>query len=592
MCRMSKKDSLKMLSELSGLLYTEPDPIQDQNWAELLEQLQFSPLAIALAASTIKVYESFLEADNGPSISPITTYHDILKHTLKDSDIIKSTLSLYLEATSSDPRFRHAFDLLGSCSLEYPVPASLISQHLSNVFYEIPEESLSPPQSDPMEKIKELTGDLSASNNSYLGQVKNMLPFFGKKPPTTAEISNILAACEDNVSYLRDSPLLLFKSYKKSGFEFVQVHSSAQEELSRLFARKTAPLMDSNHVSTEEEQFNQTAWFRAYRTFDQKKSLEKYHRLLPGISAPGVMTNDEYLKNPPPMLMDTTVGTTTCELDYYEYQHVVSHYHRIVASMSTLLKTAGGDIEDAQLRKYLQPHLEAVTRYPLISQADRALCSYGLVSIESALSPPSDEILEKYCDVLFEQKEVFGSKSEYVARTMVDLADVKYSMNDVDRAKQLLEESLQIYEKMPSKYASSEFPFDVGLTLSSLAIVYSDLGDKAKCKDLLERALGAYQTLPSDGKVLKRQRKLVSRSLTDVAHAYLSLGDLTMAKKFIDLSVLAHQNLYLEPHSETVRTFNVSSIVYAMLGDKAESHRLRLEAGKVTAQLEAQPLLV
>lgn len=587
-------DSLKLLVKLSGLGDTNQDLTQQQQLGrDLLEQLEFSPLTIALAASTIKAYQSFLQTDRNSSDSPIATYHDILKEALTDSNLITATLSLYLEAASSDPRLRHTFDLLGSCHLENPVPTALISQHLSNVFYGIPEESITPPPSNPMEKIKELTG--SFEDTSYFGQVKNMLPFVGKKPPTQAELSSILAAEDDKVSYLRDSPLLSFKAYGKSRFEFLQVHSCAQNELPRLFTTKTAPVMDNNHVSQEEEQFNQTAWFRTYRTFNKTKCLEDYHRSLPGMSAPGVMTNDVYQKHPPSPLSESIIGTKTSdqtELDYYEYQHLVSHYHRVILSMLALLKAAGGDIEDAQLRKYLQPHLEAASRYPLISQADRTMCSYGLVSIDSALSPPNDEIVERYYDVLFKQREVFGSNSEFVARTMTDIADVKYSLNDSNGAKQLLEDSLQIYEKIPTRYASAEFQFDVGLVLSSLAIVYSDLGDKEKCKDLLERALGAYQTMPPDGKVMKRQRKLVSRSLTDVAHAYLALGDLAMAKKYVDLSVLAHQNLYLEAHSETVRTLNVGSIVYAMLGNKAESHRLRMEAGKVTAQLESKPLLM
>ena len=202
------------------------------------------------------------------------------------------------------------------------------------------------------------------------------------------------------------------------------------------------------------------------------------------------------------------------------------------------------------------------------------------------------EFVSRYEDIIAKQKRVFGSGSQVVARTMTDLADFKYSFRDVIGAHQLLLASLGLLEKVQARYADEEYKFDVGLTYTSLAYVYDDLGDKQKCKDLLERALGAYQTMPKDGQVSNRQRKLVASSLINIAHAYLSLGDLVMAKKYIDLASVAHQNLYVDAHPESVRAMNVSSNIYALLGDKSESIRLRMEAGKIKAKLDSKPLLV
>lgn len=566
------------------------DPEGDEeNTTKLLGALQYHPLAIALAANTVKLYRTMMENVPTPP-NVITTYHELLtEHS--SGDLVTAALQLYLEAAVTDERLRHVFDFLGSCDLTRPLPVSVIARHIASSFYKVPPESLAPPPVDMVIQMQKLTGIDDPKNASFWTQLKAMLPF-GSNVPSTDEIAAVLATSEDPVSYLRSCPLLRFKSYQRAGFEHVQVNHVSHKPLPLLFTKHTVPKLNRDGLANEEATFNRSSWFRSYRTFDQQQALENVHRCLPGISEPGVLTKDAFEKSP---IAPITTGTMSLPkeggVDYLEYQHLVSHYHRVVETLSDEVKAADHDASDTLTRRYLHPHINHVTSYPLLSETDQMLCDYSQTSIEASLSVSDHkESIAKFEQVLKKQRSLLGSKNQVVARTLVDMGNLCYSANDLSGAKHYLEASLRIYESTSSKEATQNFPLEIGAAYSSLALVASALNDKHRSRELLEQALAAYQTMPSEGVVSKRQRKLVSSSLTDVAHAYLSLGDVLMAKKYIDLSTMAHKNLYLEGHPESIRTLNVASIVYSMLGDKPESSRLRGEAGKQQTQLNKHPL--
>ena len=592
--RLSCEDGVHLLSKLSKL------DIDSELGSQLVEELHCHPLSIALAANTIKIYQNFLERE-ADSTSPTARYLDVLKQsTAEGASLTDSVVNLYIEAAITDPRFQHTFDLFGSCDLRYPVPSSLIGQHLTSSFYGIAKEDLAPPTSDQMARYKELTGLNQEDDESIVGLIKALLPFLRKKPPSSEQLAEVLESADDTAYFARECPLLAFKKFN-SGFEYVEVHDLAQKGLPILFLKQTAPNMDKARLIKEEERFERGAWFRQLRTFDPAKSLEKFHQTLPGISAPGVMTSDQFKKHHVIVLNSTQSDSrswllTNHELSYSEYQHLISHHHRVVSTLHSELKAAGGEHRDIHLKQYLQPHFAALRHHPVISSTDSLLCEQALLSTEATtmnIKPENyQDFVSRYEGIIAKQKKVFGGGSQIIARTMTDLADFKYSFRDITGAHELLLASLSILEKVQSRYADAEYQFDVGLTYTSLAYVYDDLGDKTKCKDLLERALAAYQTMPKDGQVSKRQRKLVASSLTNIAHAYLSIGDLVMAKKYIDLTSMANQNLYVDAHPESVRAMNISSNIYALLGDKSESIRLRSEAGKIKTKLESKPLLV
>ena len=576
---------LKRLGDLRG---------NDAEASKLIEQLQCCPLAIALAASTVKFYSSCLPKLES-SVSPLAAYRDILNHSLHSNpsrdEIICTTLSLYLEAASTDPKTRHAFDLFGSCDLKHPIPVPLITHCLANPFYKIPESMpITAIESSPPSVPNEPAGGIATTTSAYLSQLKSMLPF-GKQ---AVSLPDPLPAQEENVPFLRSSPLFSFKKYGKTGFEVVHVHPSVHGELPLRFTNYTMRNMLNTHSSDAEDLFNKTAWFRQFRSYNAEHSLEKYLRSLPGVSAPGVLTHNQFQSTPPQFALSAagTRPSSDGELQYSEYLHLVSHCHRVVSAMSAELKLAGGDLQDTLLRKYLQPHLKAVSQYPLLSDSDKLSCSYSLISIGAALSPDNQVLLQKFESLLAEQKSVLGSQHPAVARTLTDMADLKYTMNDILGAKKLLESALQIYEQLPPQSTDNHHHLELGLTLSSMGIVYSSLGEKEKCRDILERTLGVYQTVPRDGNITPRQQKQVASTLTDIAHAYLSLGDVNTAKKYIDLAILAQRHLHPDAHSEVIRTLNIMSIVYLLLGDKPESQKLRLEAGNIQRQIDSHPLFL
>lgn len=561
--------------------------VEEAEANRLVECLQSSPLAIALAAATINIYHSCLEEDpTSLPNSPLTDYTEILTPSLpphpQPEDVQQAALTLYTEAAVSIPRVRHTFDLLGTCDMHYPIPAIVIAHHLSHPFYRLPPLT-PPPFPSPSPPTKE---EGTSTIKAYLQQLKAMFPFMNSSPTGTSQsdLDKYLKALEDQVPFIRDCPLLSFKKYHKTGMELVNVHPFALTHLPQLFSKYTAPGLDRDHLKQAEDDFNRTAWFRRYRVFDPSHSLQAYNRSLPGLSAVGILTESQFENTH----CADSPGTPST---YGEYVHLVSHSHRVISSLAGVLKSLGGDVEDSQLKTYLQPHFRAASSLPFVSKTDKLTCSYSLASIEAFLSSTEEypEAVQKFNTVLDQQRSLLGSGHPAVARTLTDIADLKFSLNDISGARQLLESAMAIYEKLPRE-SLDKHAMDIGLSLASLGLVLNSLGERRQSCQLLEQALGHYQVVQPGENVTKNQQKLVASTLIDVAHTYLSLGDINNAKKYIDLANLATRNVYKEAHPETIRALNVMSMVYALLGDKPESHRVRQEAGKFKNQLDTKPL--
>jgi len=80
-----------------------------------------------------------------------------------------------------------------------------------------------------------------------------------------------------------------------------------------------------------------------------------------------------------------------------------------------------------------------------------------------------------------------------------------------------------------------------------------------------------------------------SRGVADIVSVTMPLNT---AKKYIDLAIVAQRHLYPAAHSEVIRTLNIMSIVYLLLGDKSESQKLRLEAGTLQRQIDSHALFL
>ena len=537
--------------------------------ASLSVLLQSSPLALALAAATVNLFSASLEreAPSEPRPPALTEYLAVLEEQLSATptpdEVSAACLSLYLEAAATEPRMLHTFDLLGAVDPTGPVPAALVTRHLSSPFYGLPPEPPTPPESVQEEP-------------SFLSQLKQLLPF-GNKTPTPALPS--LTDGHDLLHFLRDCPLIAFKKYSKGEFEYLQVHSTAAGDLSQVFLKRTVPKMEHAHLAEAEEKFHRTAWFKQYRKFDAEKSLGLYHGSLPGVAAPGVLTREQFLSGS---------LTEAGQLQYPQYLHLVSHHHRVLSSITAQLKTVDDDFASTQFCRYTRHHLNHLLHSGTLSKSDHAMCSYGLAFIASVTSHDAASTLALYRSVLEEQRSVLGPQHPAVARTLTDMADLLFSLGDTTGARDLLESALQLYRKTPPQARRPDHDLELGLTMSSLAVVASALGEKVRSRDLLESALNLYQSVPAGETVSLHQRRLVASTLTDLAHAYLTLGSLIMAQKYIELSVMAQPTIYPEGSQETVRAFSVASLVYSLLGDQGESRRVRDEAGKVQKKIEKE----
>ena len=552
---MAESEALNLLQTLSPSV-----DFSAGDTSKLSSLLVSSPLALALAASTVNLYATSLE--QGPAQEPqpsaLAEYLELLGERLSTTtDVTEACLSLYVEAATTQPRVLHTFDLLGALTLEYPVPAGVVDRHLNSPFYRLPP--LAPPTTLPP---SDPTQDMS-----YLAQLKMLLPFGNKSPTTPPAESGF-----DRLYYIRQSPIINFKKYSSDGFELLQVHSMAVKALSSHFLGRTMCLLDQAHVTEAREVFDNTAWFRHYRTFDEQKSLTKYWGSLPGVDGAGVLSRETFKGE-----------------QYSNYLHAVSHNHRIICGIISELKLLDDGFAATQFSRYIEPHLIHLCNSEATAESDRVLCHYGLAAVASVVSPHT--ALGLYQSLLEDQRRVLGQRHPAVARALTDMAGLLFAKEDITSARSLLETALEIYEELPLKSRTAETNIDCGVAMSSLAVVVSCQGERRRSQELLEQALGLYQTVPEAGEVSVYQRRLVATTLTDLGHAYLTLGQLVLAQKHVELAMLAFPTLYPESSAETVRALSVAGAVYAMLGDHRESQRVGQEAGKHRAKLEKQQLV-
>ena len=550
---MNLTQSVELLEKISGL-HNIPSAT-----SVLLKNLCYNPMAIALAASTIKIIYSTCHSEE----FSVATYQDLLAQDLKRSvDAQEAAINLYFEATVSDPRVRHAFDFLGSCDLDYPIPIMALLYHLSHNFYGMSAEELAPV----------LAPHQKSQQHSYWTRFKSKVPFLQTSVDS-------VPLSQDEIAFIRHSPILSFKHSGCADVEVVTVHSVVHNRISKLFDHLTVPMLNKDFLAKELNDFERKSWFKNYRAFDCNKALRKFHRMLPGLSSPGVLTEAQFLNS----------GQDTEMSDYSCYVHHVSHHHRVISSLVSFFRSVKEETEDCFIKKCLLPHFQAIGQLSSVSKSDKLTVDISLVAVKAATAVSAEERVEcvyQYENLIRKQKALVGTKNVELANSMVDLADLHMSLNNVAVAKELLQSALDLYNKIPVHLQHDAFTLDKSHALSSLGLVYSELGKKEKSKDYYDQALVCSQSVPTSGRVGLQQRKLVASLLVNVTHAYLSLGDLPMAKKYGDLAALMLQSVYPQGHMEVIRLFNIRSIISALLGDKEESSKSRLEASKLKLKLD------
>ena len=423
------------------------------------------------------------------------------------------------------------------------------------------------------------------STTNYLSKIKNKLPLVGGASSQQDLLQQMQQAQANTADPLRPlflSPFVRLSQLEGYDIQLMHVHPSLGTTLlSNNFTTETVPYLEEKELTRGKDQWHRTAWFKRWRSFDPRHCLVTFLSSLPGVKEGGALTEPEYLLRQ---------ETTPLLPPYPLYLHHASRHHIMADTLRNLLRYLRNDTEDLLLKKYLSPHVDRFLQTTPTSVLDKDVLSMetSLLNIRTSLSNTGfDNLLKEYSALLQAHVTQYGTHSHTrVASVLTSMADVYYTHNQhLDKATQLLLQAIEVYERVPAKSKTWTVTIDHASSLSLLGLVCASLGDKKGCVKYLEQSLMLYQQIPSDGDVTKNQRKVVATTITDLGHAYIMLGDVNAAKKYLDLAVIAQRGIHGDYHPEVVRTLNIQRVMYTLMGDNVESKTIGREAGEIQKEL-------
>ena len=380
----------------------------------------------------------------------------------------------------------------------------------------------------------------------------------------------------DTLDSLLMSPFIRVSDLVPYDIKLLHVHPSASDYIRNNFVSFTISHLEEVELIRAKATWDRTTWFKRFRTYDPNNSLSSFLSSLPGVKDGGAYTQEQYNQQ----------GTSL--VSYREYIHAVSHYHRIAQTVSKELRYLGKDNEDSLMKKYLLPHIEYIisTHQHRLTDKDALCFETALVNVHSVLSNASYEsLLQQYESLLTAHVSTHGQQHILTANILTSLGELYYHKADYDKAFNVLKQAINIHEGIIPRLKTQECSVDHASSLSLLGLVYAGIGNKRLCVKYLEQSMVMYQSIPSDGDITKSQRKVVATTITDLGHAYVMLGDVISAKKYLDLAIIAQRGIHGDVHPEVVRTLNVQTIVYTLMGDNSESRHLGREAGEIQKEL-------
>lgn len=388
------------------------------------------------------------------------------------------------------------------------------------------------------------------------------------------------------------------------------VHSVFQQ----IFLSRTMYQLEDEYLTKAEEKHNASSWFRRLWSFNPQRTLQEYrnslgevlrNEMLGGSRNEAMMTGEQTVL---PLFSGPDVRNLLeeNELDLKEefrkikpqdaIRHCQQHTARSLKTINGVASVCGQDNQTRTLARLIKPHLDCILAAGTsksLGPKSRAHAISAIASIDSSFGnlESSRGLLE---DVVSIETELYGESSLEVASTMTRLADVYSSLDDLPKCRELLERALQTYESERKKFGEYKQPLDYARTLSALGATYGSLGFKGRSCDYIERAFSFMQSaapVNPDEVETRRFTSDVASTLTDLGHAYLSLGETIAARRFLDMALNGHKNIHGDEHPEVVRTLTVLGIAYTMQGNWPEARKVRKEAGKLQAKLDAKPLI-
>ena len=258
-------------------------------------------------------------------------------------------------------------------------------------------------------------------------------------------------------------------------------------------------------------------------------------------------------------------------LSYAHYQQLIEHYHRIVNSVTdtqycvTDLPGVGDkDLFDLTIQAHLMPHLEHLLTVDHVSPRDKARSLESLALGHMMVRHTHHTALQMYEEAVGKWEELNGSAHLLVAHVTKEIGNVYSIMDQPEKSLKLMEKAVNIYKQNKILLTNKQL-LQQAERLSSLG----NHGDKKRARKLIEDALALYEkvTIATEGNISNHYKCQIASLMTDLGHVLIYLGELPLAKRYLDMAHMSHRNLHGNTHSELARCLKVQSIMYALLGD-------------------------
>ena len=372
------------------------------------------------------------------------------------------------------------------------------------------------------------------------------------------------------------------------------------------FLSSTVHRMESAHLHESELLYKNQPWYKKLSGFSHQASLHLFRNSVGEFNGDvasaqsildkynfGVNVSSVFKKNHKHSNDEVFWIPSDRELARY----LQGHLSRTLSSINEEILVSKQDTEGKSSRKFLLSHLKYIIENQNMETIGRKTYIESLSSLASC-SASINEDLEASKQMLQHVLDLQESSQEAnsldVAKTMTEIAKLHQSLQQFDEAKVLLDKAAQRYEADRRRFGEYKRPSEYGRLLGLLGLTYSALDMKKESKEFIERSLMMLQAVSpdlSDEAKSKQFGAEFASALTDLGHAYTSMGLPLYGKKILDLSLAALRNIHgTDNHPEVVRALTVLSIAHLMQGHNEESRKLRNEAGKIQAVINALPL--
>lgn len=486
----------------------------------------------------------------------------------------QGTIEIYIDEVVKDsPLLRHSLDFIASLHSTYPIPVPVLIRHLQHPSYHVTIQQTKP------------SGDDTAN------EITEQLPWYRRMDikhwwHQIGQIFQPLSVVIDDPPHGLYSPLFSYQDNKRTGVKLL-CHNNHQM-IQHLYLEHTVPLMEQEALERAKEQAKQ-GWFSSWRSFDDTEALCCYRRQLPGIASSAELGNSGAI----------TAKEYSGNLSYAHYQQLIEHYHRILNSVTDthncdtdIPSVNDKDLFYLTIQAHMIPHLDHLLTVDHVSPRDKARALESLALTHMMVRHTHHTALQLYEQALRKWEWLNGSAHPLIAHVTTEIANVYSIMDKPEQSLRLMEKSVDIYKQNKHLLTNKQF-LQQAECLSSLAIVCSNHGDKKRARKLIEDALALYEkvTIATEGNISDHYKYQIASLMTDLGHVLIYLGELSLAKKYLDMANMSHRNLHGDTHSELARCLNIQSIMYALLGDREESKRVRKEAGGIENKLQVIPLL-